>query len=194
MSPLAQLDVKPSLKGATVAYAVKRLLVHRETGKLTDDLLDSHLEPDDREILENRVAPTLWYPLENYDRLVLLLREIEGGAGDEWWIQYGEESAGEILTYAPIQLMLKGARRFGPRAGSVLVKMSQLYFNFTRWQFEGDSLESFHVEVHEAEGMSEICRLIILGFLRYLARDFVGHDVEIVSSRPTEDLILYHTP
>lgn len=184
---------KPSLKGTSVAYAVKRLLAHRKAGELTDDLIESRLEPEDRAILENRVRPTLWYPIENFDRLMLLLRDIEGGADDEWWVEYGVESAADILSFAPIQIILRGARSFGPRAGKALVKMSSLYFNVGRWRFEGDSMESYEVEVSEAEGLSDICRLISLGFLRYVTRDFVGREVGIESSRPTRDLILYRT-
>jgi hypothetical protein len=184
----------PCLKGVTMQAAVRRLEAHRESGKLTDEALEAKLEPEDLELLEQRVAPTLWYPIDAYDRIMLLLRETEGGMGDDWWIRYGEASAAEILAFGPVQAMLKGARSFGPRAGIVLVRMSTLYFNFSKWHFEGESLEAFEVEVSGAEPMSEPCRLIVLGFLRHLAQVFVGHEVAIESDRPVQSRIIYRTP
>lgn len=184
----------PSLKGITMQYAVKRLRAHRESGKLTDDVIEARLERDDREILDHRINTTLWYPIDSYDRIMLLLREVEGGTGDEWWIRFGEEHAEELLLFRPVQVIMRGARSFGSRAGSALIKLSRLYFNFGEWSFDGDSLESFTAEVRETAPMSEPCRLIVLGFIRYLVRQFVGHDVTIVSERPAEDVIIYRTP
>jgi hypothetical protein len=184
----------PCLKGATMQAAVRRLEAHRKSGKLSDEVLEAKLEPEDIEMLEQRIALTLWYPIDAYDRIMLLLREIEGGMGDDWWIQYGEASAAEILAFGPIQAMLKAARGFGPRAGIVLVRMSSLYFNFSKWRFDGESLESFEVVVTGAAPMSEPCRLIVLGFLRHLAKVFVGHEVLLESDRPSHSRIIYRTP
>jgi len=194
MSLLSRMDQVPCLKGVTMQAATRRLLAHREGGRLTDDKLEGRLEPEDIEILEQEIAPTLWYPIESYDRIVALLREVEGGASDDWWVEYGKESASEILAFGPVQALLKGARSFGPRAGIVLIRLSTLYFNFSKWKFQGESLESFQVEVKECEPMSEPCRLIILGFLRHLAKEFVGHSVPIGSERPSSDTIIYRTP
>jgi len=184
----------PSLKGITMQYAVQRLLVHRESGKLTEDVIEARLEPDDREILDLRIVATLWYPIDSYDRIMLLLRDIEGGMGEEWWIQFGEEHALELLRFSPVQMIMRGARSFGSRAGMVLIKLAKLYFNFGKWNFEGDDLESFTVEVRETAPMSEPCRLIVLGFIRHLMREFMGHDVPIVSERPARDVIIFRTP
>jgi hypothetical protein len=175
-------------------YAVRRLLAHRESGKLADDVIEARLERDDQEMLDQRIATTLWYPIDSYDRIMLLLREVEGGMGDEWWIQFGEEHAEELLLFRPVQVMLRGARGFGSRAGIALIKLSTLYFNFGTWSFDGEGLESFTAKVQDATPMSDPCRLIVLGFIRYLVRKFVGHDVTIVSERPSKDVIIYRTP
>ena len=190
----SMLHKTPCLKGITMQAAVKRLEAHRISGKLSDADLDARLEPDDLTMLEQRISPTLWYPIDSYDRIVALLFDVECGIGDGWWIDYGEETAAELLEFGPIQALLKGARSFGPRAGIVLVRMSKLYFNFSKWHFEGDSLESFNVEVTDAEPMSEPCRLIVLGFLRHLAQVFVGHEVPVESYRPVPGRIVYQTP
>jgi hypothetical protein len=42
--------------------------------------------------------------------------------------------------------------------------------------------------------MSEPCRLIVLGFLRHLAQEFVGHEVLLESDRPDHGRIIYRTP
>ena len=174
--------------------AVRRLQAHRDSGKLTDEVLEAKLEPEDLDMLEQRISPTLWYPIDAYDRVMDVLRETEGGMGDDWWVQYGAASAAEILDFRPIQALLRAARGFGPRAGTVLVRMSPLYFNFSKWRFDGESLEDFEVEVTEAEPMSEPCRLIVLGFLRHLAQEFLGHEILLESDRPAHGRIIYRTP
>jgi hypothetical protein len=113
--------------------------------------------------------------------------------GDGWWIRFGEEHAEQLLLYPPVQMMMRGAQTFGSRAGIALIKLSKLYFNFGKWSFDGESLESFTAEVRETAPMSEPCRLIVLGFIRHLVREFVCHDVTIVSERPAEDVIIYRT-
>jgi len=183
----------PSLKGITMQYAVKRLLAHRESGKLGEELIEDRLRPVDRAILEHRIATTLWYPIDSYDRIMLLLRDVEGGIGDDWWVRFGEEHAKELLLFRPVQVILRGARSFGSRAGGVLVKLANFYFNFGQWHFEGESLDRFTCEVRETAPMSEPCRLIVLGFIRHLVRDFQGHEVPIVSERPADDVIVFRT-
>jgi hypothetical protein len=162
-------------------------------GKIQQADLENHLEAVDRDLIEQNIAASLWYPLDSYERIVQLVRQAEGGVGAEYWIRFGRENAEDVLASSAVQVFLKAARGFGPRAGIALIKLARLFFNFGEWSWEGDSLEKFKIEVSEAQYLSESVRLGALGFMLHLAQLFAGHEVRIVSERPSNDVVIYRT-
>jgi len=181
----------PSLKGISLQIAIDRLNRHVDSGKLTREKMEDRLEPEDFEILDKRITPTLWYPLENYERIVRLIQEAEGGVGDRFWVRFGEDTARETLSSAAVQVLIRGARKFGDRAGIPLVKLGKLFFNFSEWRFEGDNLEHFTIEITDAEPMPEIVRHAVQGFIQHVVFEFTGKKVECTGERPRPDTIVF---
>jgi hypothetical protein len=179
------------LKGISLQIAVDRLNRHVDSGKLTREKMEERLQPEDFEILDRRIAMTLWYPLESYERIVRLIQEVEGGVGDRFWVRFGEETAKESLSSAALQVLIKGARKFGNRAGIPLVKLGNLFFNFSHWHFEGDDLEHFTIEITDAGPMPEIVRHAAQGFVQHLVYEFTGKHVKISAERPTLDRVIF---
>lgn len=183
----------PSMKGIGFVPLVERLHGHIEAGKLCKADLERKLEATDRELLEARIGPTLWYPIASYERMLRLLRDREGAAGNDFFVAFGTDTAADSLGTGPIQILLKGAKAFGARAGIALIKLSKLYFNFSEWHFEGNDLEQFVIEVTDAADFPEPCRYSTLGFMQYLVLEFTGEAVQLSSQRPTRDRIVYRT-
>ncbi len=184
-------DFTPSLKGISLQIAIDRLNRHVDAGRLTREKLEERLLPEDLEILDKHVTKTLWYPLANYERIVTLIQEIEGGIGERFWVKFGEETARETLSSTAIQVLMRGARKFGDRAGIPLVKLGSLFFNFSKWQFEGDNFEHFTITITEASDMPEIVRHAVQGFIQHVVLEFTGKAVKVIGERPTRDRIVF---
>ncbi len=183
----------PSVKGVTMLHAIERIRRQIEAGKITESELNAFLQEDDRAFIDERVAATFWYPIDSYARMMHMLREAEGGNGNDYWINFGRETAIEVLQTAPVQIVLKGARPFGPRAGMALVKMARLFYNFGEWAFEGEILDDFVIESSGVEGLPELSRYGTQGFIQYFAEEFLGHEVPMTSLRPSRDVVIYKT-
>jgi len=160
--------ITPSLKGISLQIAIDRLNRHVDSGKLTRDKMEERLLPEDFEILDKRIASTLWYPLANY-----------------------EDTARETLGSAAVQVLIKGAKKFGNRAGIPLVKLGSLFFNFSTWQFEGDDLEHFTITISDAGPMPEIVRHAVQGFVQHIIYEFTGKPVKVTGERPRHDKIVF---
>jgi len=186
-------EVLPCIKGLVLQPAVRRLEHQIELGKIGEPDLDAQLDAEDRWILEQRVAPTLWYPITSYERIVELVRAAEGGVGDAYWVRFGRENGEDVLESKAVSVFLRSARGFGPRAGIALIKLSQIFFNFAEWSFEGKTLESFTIDVRKATAMPDSVRLGTLGFIIHLVCKFVGDEIDIVSERPSRDHVIFRT-
>jgi len=183
----------PSVKGVTMLKAVSRLQALREDGKLDDFQLESWLDSEDLRFIDQRIAPTLWYPIDCYERMMLLVRTTEGGVGDEYWVRFGAETAAEVFESKSVQIIMKGARAFGPRAGVALIKLSGLFYNFAQWEWEGEITGSFSITATGATPLPELSRHGSLGFIQYFAEQFVGRKVPMTSERPTPDIVIFRT-
>jgi hypothetical protein len=139
------------------------------------------------------IAATLWYPIASFERLLELLRIVEGGHGSDFFVAYGRESAADTLKAPGVEIILKGARAFGARAGIPLIKLAKLFYNVSEWEFVADNLEDFTVHVSDAEALSEPLRYVALGFIRHLVCEFVGREVAITSERASPNRIIYRT-
>jgi hypothetical protein len=186
-------NVVPSIKGVTMLRAVNRLQALLENGKLQQSELEVHLDDDDLQLLDQRIAPTLWYPIDCYERVMLLVRSSEGGVGDGYWVRFGAETAAEAFESKSVQIILTGARAFGPRAGVALIKLSGLFYNFAEWQWEGEITGQFSITARGASAMPELARHGSLGFIQHFAEEFLGRAVPMTSDRPTRDVIIYRT-
>lgn len=183
----------PSVKGVTMLHAIRRMRSQIERGAIKESQLDACLEEGDRAFIDQRIAPTLWYPIDCYARMMMMLRDAEGGSGNDYWIQFGRETALEVVQTTPVQIVLKGARPFGPRAGMALIKMSSLFYNFGSWKFTGEILDDFVIESSGVSDLPELSRFGTLGFIQYFAEEFLGHSVPMTSIRPQRDKVIYKT-
>jgi hypothetical protein len=123
--------------------------------------------------------------------MLLLMRDTLGGGDDDYWVTLGRESAQEILSARSISIVLTGARAFGRRAGTALIRIASLVLNVGQWRYEGEDLTDFEVVVEDAGSIPEALRLNVQGFIQVLASQFSGRDVSCTSTRQAPDRIAY---
>src|SRR4029450_7825603 len=83
---------RPSIKGTAFVSAVGDLQALLEAGRISEEQLEARLPTQDLAILESKILPGDWSPIESYGRIIDLLGEIEGG-GAAYHIQRGRRAA-----------------------------------------------------------------------------------------------------
>jgi hypothetical protein len=185
----------PSIKGTAYLSAhadVNSLLARRA---LRRDELELALEAEDLRLLDEKVAPTAWYPIASYARLLALLCDKEAHGNVERYLVGRGEKAGERIAATGIYQQLDAsAEALGLRAGRLVVTVAGLIYNFTSWCFEreGATLGHFSIRVDEATEFPEVARLTTQGFIQYAATRVVGRPLIARSERPLPSRILFH--
>jgi hypothetical protein len=186
--------IGPSIKGIafqSLLDDVKRLV---QTGKIAQDELTSSLKPEDLEYLDEPVLPTLWYPIDVFDRYLELLWRVDGGSREEYLVRRGAAAAERIFasgTYA--DLMATAEKWGGNQIAMALIGLSSQLHNFTRWQLVGNfDDDEFDIEVCDAKDYPEVARLTGQGFIEKLYSRSSNRDLTVTSRRPSSDRVLFH--
>jgi hypothetical protein len=185
----------PSIKGTAFQSAhddVHALLTRRA---ITRAALEVALEARDLRLLEEKVSPSAWYPMDSYDRLLRLLCEKEArGRSEEYLIARGVKAGERIAATGIYQQLDTTTEALGIRTGRVVVSIAGLIFNFTSWHFEreGATLGHFSIRVEDAANFPEIARFTTQGFIQNAATRIVGRPMQATSERPLPSRILFH--
>ena len=97
-----------SIKGSVIVAVTDDLLKAVESGRIARDALEARLEARDLEILDAKIQPALWYPIESYDRLLRLLVEVEGGSEPGAFLRARGRKTAQRLAEAGIYAQLRG--------------------------------------------------------------------------------------
>ena len=185
----------PSIKGTAFlsAHADVNALLAR--GAISRQELEVALEATDLHVLERKVQPADWYPMECYRRLLRLLCDKEAGGNDEAYLVARGERAGERIAATGIYQQLDtNAELLGTRTGRIVITIAGLIYNFTSWHFEraGSAIGHFSIRVEQAEHFPEAARFTTQGFIRYVSTRIVGRPMLATSERPLPSRILFH--
>ncbi len=190
----AMPPAQPSIKGIALQYAVAAVRRLLETGRLTRDELEIRLDPQDLEILDQKVLPTLWYPMESFARLLEVATTGEAQTGGvEAVISVGVDAANSLFASELYGDFLRSAESRGPRAGEALVRMAPLLCSFGTWTFRRAPGGGFAIDVREAGAFPEILRHVAQGLIQYLSDRLAGAPdrIRVTSERPAPDHIRY---
>ena len=167
----------PSIKGSALSSVVEDVRALHESGRLPDDQLMAMLEPADLELLEAKIQPALWYPIQSYARLTQLLLELVGGGDPQYVVDRGARAAQRLWESGLYVQLQHGeeraatARRRGgvmtDRDARVITTLSGAIFNFTRWSYRAGDPDAV-IEVCEAEAWPEVSVWAARGFLEYV--------------------------
>lgn len=184
----------PSIKGVALQLAVEAVNRLLDEGRISREELEVRLDPEDLRILDQKVLPGMWYPIDSLGRLVqITAEEAHGRGGVDAVVDVGVEAAEKLFGSELYRTFVSTAEKWGRRAGPTLVRLAPLLCNFTRWSYETGSAGGyrFRVRVDEAGEFPEVLRFIAQGFIQYLAQRVDDHPVRVVSERPAPDRIVY---
>lgn len=183
----------PSIKGTAFQSApddIHRLLAE---GRLSREELEVALEAEDLRILEQKISPSTWYPIATYARLIdLLVAKEARGRSESYLLKRGARAAERLARAGIYQQLHMSSEHIGVRVGHLITSLAAAIYNFTRWRFEPKGKQDFTIWVEEASAFPEVARFTAQGFIHYVSTQTSGVPTDVVSDRPSPDLILYH--
>ena len=185
----------PSIKGSgfqSVREDVQRLL---DTGKLTREELEDQLTPDDLILLESKIGPATWVPMDTYRRVLDLLVSIEAQGDVEGYLFQRGWRAAERLHKAGLYSQFDAtAETWGMRVGKIVVTLGPVMYNFTEWRFDLAAEAppgSFRITVSDAAEFPDCARFAAQGFIEYISRSATRRAVQVTSERLSDGSIVY---
>jgi hypothetical protein len=121
--------------------------------------------------MDSKVQLTQWYDIRCYERLVRLLRDVEGGGQNEYLRQRGAQAAERLLKAGLYQQMEYLSRTQAGKANDpkerflafgrdlrLLTTLSASLLNFSRWEVEPDSEwpDRYKIKILEATDYPEV--------------------------------------
>lgn len=193
----------PSIKGTAFQSVVDDLREMLSAGRITREWLASRVAAEDLRILEDRILPGVWYPLESYRRLTEVLVQIDGGGRADYVVRRGARAA-ERLFAAGLYLQLERGEEIGAqkrqrgegwteREGNLVASLSGAIFNVSRWRFCVDPQDPAvqRIEASDAGALPEVSRLAAQGFIEYTATRLASAPVSVTSERIGRDRIVF---
>jgi hypothetical protein len=185
----------PSIKGTgfqSVLDDLQRLL---DAHKLTREEMEDRLAPDDLIILESKIGPATWVPMDTYRRVVDLLVSIEAHGDIEGYLFQRGWRAAERLHKAGLYSQFDAtAEKWGTRVGKLVVTLGPVMYNFTEWRFDvapEAPLGMFRITVSNAAEFPDCARFTAQGFIEYIARSATSRTIRVTSERLSDGSVAY---
>src|SRR5262245_35990992 len=200
------MPIVPSIKGSVFTGLVEDIHKLLAAKKVKDSELNRWLKPKDLEYLAAKaIQPHEWYDIRSYDRMSLLLRDVEGGGKNEYLRKRGARNAKRLLDaglYGQLEYCHRasfanesdpGARfeAFG-RDLARLVTISASILNFGRSLHKPDTEHKWRwiIENAQAREYPETLVWASDGFTNEMARSHNTPDLW-VWERPEPDRIVW---
>lgn len=185
----------PAIKGAAFQAVVTDVQALLEAGRVTREVLEARLEAEDVRVLEEKVIPSSWYPIETYRRLTELLLAVEGGGRPQYVVERGARAAERLFRaglYHQLRfgderalLLKRGGDTWTQHDGALMATLAGAIFNFSRWRFEVIDVKrrAYRVVASEASALPEVARLAAQGFIQYISTRLTGAPARVTSGR-----------
>jgi hypothetical protein len=189
------MSSQPCIKGTVLQLAVEAVRRLCGAGLIDRSQLEARLRAEDLAILDGKVLPAVWYPIATLSRLLEISTYgdvTEGGL--EAVVDVGVRAAKRLFASQIYKDYVTKTENGSPRdAGALLVRVTPLLCNFTRWSYHADPepADTFQIEVKNATDFSDLLRYIAQGCIQYLAERVNRRPVRLTSTRPTPDQIVY---
>ena len=183
----------PSVKGIQpIVDDLRRLL---ETGELTREELGARLTPKDLAILESKIGPATWVPIDTYRRALDVLISIEAQGDTEGYLfRRGWRVARSLHKVGLYCQFDAKSEKWGMNVGKLIVTLGPALFNFTEWKFElepGTPPRAFKIIVSDADQFPDCLRFTAHGFIAYLAQSAASLTLRVTSERLPDGRILF---
>lgn len=186
----------PSIKGASISSLVEDIAKMRDSGRISQELLEERLTEADRQLLDRSVNFASWYDIHSYRRMAELLCEVEGRRED-LMRERGAAAAKRLAAAGVYQQMdtlarldedrqLDGDARFEAfgRRLRLIATLSGAILNFCEFRVlvDPDKPDRYCIEVHDIDDMPEVLAYSTEGFINAMAELGAGEDI---AARPT---------
>jgi len=188
----------PSIKGSALSSVVEDVRALRDSGRISADRLEASLEAHDLALLETKIQPALWYPIQSYTRLTRLLLEVAGRGDPQYVVDRGARAAQRLWESGLYVQLEHGeekaakARRAGgaltERDAKMITTLSGAIFNFTRWAYRAGPPEAM-IEVSEASEWPEVSVWAARGFLEYVVSRLRRVETRVEAERVARDRV-----
>ena len=179
------------VKGVSFSQTLERVRDLLASGAVSREALDVQLSPEAAALIDEKVEPSLWYPVATADELSRLLVEIEGGGDVGYMRGLGAQSLSGLLERDSIRSFIEGAMGQRGREGETLVQLASLIYDFGKWSYAGDDLSRFVVTARDVAELREAGMQTVAGFMEELVRRFAGFEVRVTAERPEPDRIVW---
>ena len=185
---------RPSIKGTAFLSAVADLQALLEAGRLRQEQLEARLPAEDLAILEAKILPGEWYPIDAYGRIIDLLGEVEGG-GAAYHVQRGRRAAERLLQsgiYRQLDRALEQRKERDKTALiGIMLTVGRTLYNFGAWELLRDQSTDTRLrfELRQMAALPENARLTIQGFVEWAAQHIGSRHSRVESRRLSADRI-----
>ena len=186
----------PSIKGTAFASAVADLQDFLDRGRLTREQLEVRLRKEDLELIDGKILPGDWYPIDSYGRILELLGSVAGG-GPSYHLQRGRRTAERLFGSGIYKQFDRAAEQRGKTDSAALVSImltvGRTLYNFGSWEIvrDGSGGRRLRFELRQMEALPENARITIQGFVEWAAEHIVGGGVRVESRRTHPDRIQF---
>jgi hypothetical protein len=187
---------RPAIKGTAFLSAVSDLQTLIEAGAVRREQVEARLESEDLAILDAKILPGDWYPIDCYGRILELLGEIEGG-GPAYHVQRGRRAAERLLQsgiYRQLdRAMEKREEKDKSSLIAIMLTVGRSLYNFGAWELLPDRSEGDRLcfELRQVEALPENARLTIQGFVEWAAQHIASPRSRVESRRVAPDRIQF---
>ena len=159
-----------SIKGTVIVAVTDDLLRLVEAGRIARDALEARLEARDIEILDAKIPPALWYPIESYDRLLRALVHFDAGREPEAYLRSRGRKTAARLAEAGIYAQLRGDSEAASLDLAQVKRTLSLWAAMVNFSQATVVLESepprvFRIEVSDAAKFPNVLRQANAGFM-----------------------------
>lgn len=189
----------PSIKGIAITQLVEDVCSLRDQNAEGPSRLEARLIPSALALLDEKIQPTRWYPIDAYESLTELLCEAEGQDRIAYLRKRGAGSAERVLATGMYQQISFLRERYNPtdlenfkRELKLVVTLQGAFFNFTSWVVAEDSEHEgrLQIEIRDAEYFPEVLCHTTAGFVTRLAGEVRDRGLEWYTERPRKDLVI----
>ena len=186
-------DMGPSVKGAILQMAVEAVNQAIEEGRISEEEVAVGLQAEDLRLLDEKILVGGWYPVDSFDRLVLLSSGPRVAEDPNFLVRQGRRAADQLLGNQIYRRFNETIQERGDRGGAPMLTLAQLMMNFSSWElrYETNDKSHFVIEVTEAGPMPDVLRYTAQGFIERVAELMVGGPMQVTSERPTRNHLTF---
>lgn len=186
---------EPSVKGSILGVALTQLFDLVERGQVDLREVEGALGREWFEAARaGRIAPSAWYPVQLYDRVLVLMMKRAGEGQTDYLVELGRQAAKALASQGIYkQLERKAGAEVDERFVRQLLTLAKALYSFTQWELEAFDADEgwFVIRISEARDYPDSLRWRNCGFLEAMTAQAVGRAVTLTSERRPGDCIRF---